>query len=559
MDRKFYTIQDKIFALVLIYSLTFGASFRRLALADDAASSVSVPNTVPAFTANIPYEDPASYATTPTNVGSNVVFKATATDLNSDQWKLLVCQSAGTTGIACTGDTWCNSTSAVNSGVENSCSYTALVGDAQSNNWWGYACDATGCSTVSQGSGDSGSPFKVNHRPAFTVYADDGPKGPATTITWTSTASDPDNDTTPDTVSLYVCKENDFTGTDCGIGGAWCSDTGKSSNPTCNTTTLRPDGDYTAYGFVIDNHNFIATGGAEGTDSSPTVTNSTPSITALLNEEAATPNFKVTFVVTDANSCKTIASGDEIASAFLNLRMSEKISTACDGSGEYNANDCYPDADATWNPTCAQDLAVNPCTDNTDTDVGWSCTFPIQYHADSTVTGTPKAAYTWIAAVQATDDDSANTGLVDSTTGSNEMDKFLGYNLTTATIAYGSVAATADSVEQTTTVEATGNIGLDQNLSGSKLCNDYPTCAGTDDIAISQQHYNLTAVQGWAAGTALSGTAANTELNCAKTTVTLSPATASTYWVLQVPSGQAVDTYTGENAIEGTTDNETYG
>ncbi len=562
-----------IFSLILTTVLTFSFMSSKVE-ADDATTSVNVGNTTPTFNSGYePHEDAASDGTTPTNVGSDVTFKGTATDDNGDDWKLLICASAGTTGVTCTGTVICNSASAVSSNTENTCAYTALVGDTESNDWYGYACDATACSGEDHKTDASGPPFKVNHSPAFTVFIDDGPKAPATTITWTTTASDPDSDTSQDTISLYVCKTASFTGSACG-GDTWCSDTGKSSNPTCGTTTPRPDGDYEAYGYVVDSHGFVSVDTAEGTDSSPTVSNSTPSITntsislldtdasgnlELNTEQAETTGFTVTFIVNDANSCKNISSGDEISSAFINLRMSEKTQAACDESGEYDANDCYPDASASWNPVCAASSTVDACTDNTDTSVGWACTFPLEYHADPTVASTPKAAYNWVATAQATDDDAANTGLIDSTTGSNEMDKFMAYDLNTATIAYGTVAPDNDSSEQTATVEATGNVGLDENLSGSQLCNDYPTCADSDDIAIVQQVYNLSQGLGWASGTPLSGTPTESELDCAKTTTTGSPSTANTYWYLRVPVGQGVDTYTGANTIEGKVDNETYG
>ena len=542
--------------------------------ADSADTSVNVGNTVPAFTSSYePHEDPASATSTPTNVGLDVTFKATASDANSDDWKLLICSSDSVTGTTCDAITFCTSNFA-SSTAEATCSRTALVGDNETVDWYGFACDATACSAESHKTdADIGPPFHVNHSPAFTVFADDGPKGPATTITWSTTASDTDSGGS-DTVSLYVCKAADFTGSACGGGGTWCLDLAKASDPTCATTTPRPDGDYTAYGYVVDNHGFVSVDTAEGNDSSPTVNNVSPSITnssinllntdgtagnlTLTSEEAETNDFIVTFIVNDGNSCMTTSSADEITSAFINVRMSEKAQGACDITGEYDANDCYPDDYASWNPVCAASSTVDSCTDNTDTSVGWACTFPLQYHADPTVTGTPKAAYNWLAAAQATDDDAANTTLIDGT-GTNAMDKFMAYNLDTASIAYGTVAPDSDSAEQTATVEATGNLGLDENLSGSQLCNDYSTCAGGDDIAIAQQVYNLSQGAGWGSGTALSGTPAESELDCSKTTITGTPETKNTYWYLHIPLGQAVDTYTGQNTIEGKVDNENYG
>ena len=561
-----------IISLILTTVLTF--NFMSLKVeADSATTSVNVGNTTPTFNSGFePHEDAASDGTTPTNVGSDVTFKGTATDANGDDWKLLICAAAGTTGVTCAGTVICNTAVAVSSNTEATCSYTALVGDNQSNDWYGYACDATGCSAEDHKTDASGPPFKVNHSPAFTVFTDDGPKGPNVTITWSTTASDSDDDTAQDTVSLYVCKTADFTGSACG-GGQWCSDIATSSNPTCGTTTPRPDGDYAAYGYIVDSHGLVSVDTAQGNDSSPTVTNSNPTITdssinlldtdgsgnlELINEQAETANFTVTFIVNDDNSCKNISAGNEIASAFINVRMSEITQSGCDATGEYNANNCYPDDYASWLPVCVASSTVDACTDNTDTTVGWACTFPLQYHADPTVDGTPKASFDWLAAAQATDDDAADTGLVDGT-GVNEMDKFMSYDLTTSTIAYGTVAPDADSLEKTTVIKATGNIGLDENLSGSQLCNDYPTCAGGDDIAIVQQHYNLSQGAGWAAGTELTATSTESELNCLKTTVTGTPETKNTYWYLHVPLGQGVDSYTGSNTIEGKVDDEGYG
>jgi hypothetical protein len=481
------------------------------------------------------------------------------------------------TGTSCTASEWCHSDFA-SSTVEATCSHTALVGDTETNNWYGFACDSIGCSAESHKTDDSGPPFHVNHRPVFTVFSDDSPKDPNVTVTWSTTSSDPDTGGA-DTVTLYVCKTASFsTSTGCAV--EWCHSSASASAPTCATTTPRPDGDYDSFGFVKDSHNFAASGGAQGTNSTMTVSNIAPSITAtsinlldadgsgnlmLLDEQAETPNFKVTFTVIDENSCMTTSSAAEITSALINVRMSEITSASCTASGDYNANNCYPDAYATWNSVCAASTTVNACTGNTDTDVGWACTFPLQYHADPTVSGTPASSSNWIAAVKATDDNSANTGLVDSTTNSNEMDKFMAYDLASTTLAYGTVAPNADSLEKTTTVKATGNVGLDDNLSGGNatskgMCvTDYPTCSGAY-IGTGQQKYNLTSSLGWegAGATALAYSPAESELNCAKTTITGTPATKDTYWYLRVLTGQAVGTYTGSNIIEGKVDNENY-
>ncbi len=569
-----FLIISLVFSTILIFNLRSSK-----VQADSADTSVTVANSAPTLASE--REDAESTDASPTNSGTNVTFKGTGTDTNGEQYYLAICKedniTPNTDSAPTCGGTggWCVS-DATNSESEASCTYQAQDTDADSKAWFAFACDkhadeAGLCSDAGQGAGDPGTPFYVNRAPSFSVFADDGPKDPNVTVTWTSTVTDNDANST---VSLFVCKDDDFTGTVCGVGGTWCSSLDDADgDPTCGSTTLRPDGDYTAYGFVIDDHDFAVTGGQQGVDSALVVNNVAPSITnssinlldtdgsgnlELNAEQTETADFIVTFIVNDDNSCEHITSGDEISSAFINVRMSEKATGACDITGEYDANDCYPDDYASWNPVCAASSTVDVCTDDTDTSVGWACTFPLQYHADPTVGTTPKAAFNWLAAVQAEDDDAADSGLVDGT-GTNQMDTFMSYDLNTASIVYGSVGLGGDSVEQTTIVEATGNVGLDENLSGSQLCNDYATCAGGDDIAILQQRYNLTAVQGWDSGTALSGTPTESELNCAKTTTTGSPATANTYWVLRIPAVQAADDYTGENTIEGKVDNENYG
>jgi len=582
MFNNINNMKNKILPVFLIFSLIITGGFIKkiIVQADNATTSVEVGNTVPAFTGGQePHEDPASATSTPTNVGDQVTFKAIASDANGDDWKLLICSSNTVTATSCDATTFCNSNFA-SSTAEATCSRTALVGDNETVAWYGFACDAVGCSAESHKTDlDVGPPFHVNHSPAFTVFSDDSPKNPNVSVAWHSTSSDPDSGGS-DTVTLYVCKTASFsTSTGCG-GGEWCHSDPISADPTCSTSTPRPDGDYGSYGYVKDNHNFASTDTKQGFNSTMTVSNIAPSISAssinlldtdgsgnlaLTSEQAETSGFKVTFIVADDNSCQNITSGDEIASAFINVRMSEITQANCVASSTYNANNCYPDA-SDWNPVCAASSTVDSCTGNTDTSVGWACTFSLQYHADATVTSTPKAAYDWIAAAKATDDDSANTGLIDSTDYSNEMDKFMSYDLASTTLAYGSVAPNADSLEKTTTVEATGNVGLDENLSGGNAGNkgmcvtDYPTCSGAY-IETGQQNYNLTQGLGWggAGHGDLSVTPTESELDCLKTTVTGTPATKDTYWYLRVPLGQAVGTYTGSNIIEGKVDNETYG
>lgn len=573
MTRFILKYKDSLLAIILVISLvSFNSGISKLTIADNVSTSVEVGNSAPTFTVN-PHEDPASTSSSPTNEGEYVVFKATATDANGDNWKLLICSSNILNATSCADTTYCSS-NYVSSGSEATCSYQTQSSDSWSNAWYGFACDSIGCSSYSQGSGDSGSPFYTNHRPTFTAISDCGSANPNASCLISASSTDPDT-SYGDSISLYVCKTSGFsTSTPGCTGGEWCHVTGQSSNPSCTIPNVpRPDGSYNYYPYIIDSFKLPANSANQGSNQTYDVNNVAPSIDAstihlydtdgsgnltLLSENGWTNGFYVTFIVNDNNSCKTITNGNEIVSALINLRMSELTQSDCDQSGEYNANNCYPAAYGSWNLVCNASSSVDSCVDSSDTTVGWACTFPLLYHAEPTVTGTPKAAYNWVAAVKATDDDGLDTGLVDSTTYSNEMDTFTAYDLSTTTLSYGTLSPGQESAEKIIAIIATGNVGLDETLEGTALCNDYPTCAGSDDIAVSQQHYATSTGLGWSNMTPLSGTTTRVEINCPKTTVPNSPESKNTYWVLKIPENQPTGIYTGQNTIIGVTD-QSYG
>ena len=123
-------------------------------------------NTAPSFTAGP--SDNGSYASNPTRNGNNVSFTATATDSDSDNYYLAICKTNSITAVnsgapTCGGGSWCIS-SATASGSQASCSYTALETEARSNDWYAFVCDnnsSSFCSSVSQASGNDGSPFNL--------------------------------------------------------------------------------------------------------------------------------------------------------------------------------------------------------------------------------------------------------------------------------------------------------------------------------------------------------------------------------------------------------------
>lgn len=517
----------------------------RSVLADAVTTSVTVGNSAPSITAG-PAESPASYATTPTNVGDNVTFQATATDSNSENYYLAICKTNSVTPVnggapTCGGGNWCISTTTT-SGSQASCTYTALVGDAQSNVWYAFVCDgnsSAACSASSQGTGDSGSPFKVNHRPTFATITNDSPKDPGVNITWSTNSStlDSDNDTTPDTVKLIICKTTGITNDDCdgGASDRWCASSYVASNPSCaySIPSVTVDGSNNAYAYLVDNHYFGASTN-QGSASNFTVNNVSPTVTSVvLNSsgaitltEGTTTNVTVTGTVTDNNSCT------DLSTVTTSAYRSGVTYTSCDDNAEDDDNDCYAVV------SCS--VSGGSCEGTSDASADYTCTVTLQYHADPTTANTVYSAENWDATILATDDDAA-TGTADAT--NVEMNTTTALDVT-ASIAYGSlnVGQSNDPLDKITTVTATGNVGLDEELSGTAM-------TGGGSIAASYQHYALASSTAYASGTALSSSPTEAELNCQKTISSASPKTKDTWWGLLIPTGTPTGAYSGSNTV----------
>lgn len=558
------------------------------AFANNATTSVTVLNTPPNWTVDA-QESTESSSSTPTNSGSVVTFLATGSDDNGENYYLLICKASTTptanSGAApsCGGgiaNQWAVSASTL-SGVQASAATTTTEAFVEANYWFAWVCDANvtlpRCNAVvKQGSGLTASPFVVNHRPSFTVFVDNSPKLPGTTVTWTSTSTDADIEGATDTVKLFVCKANDFTGTVCGAGGTYCSSGLVASDPTCNAVLSNPmpDRNYTAYGFVIDNHNHAASGGAQGTNSTLTVSNATPTITAasvnLLNATNTTPIFltviqgqttgqKVTFTVSDENSCIANSSTTpEITSARINVYRSGIGSAGCDQAGEYNANNCYTNtaSSALWNPVCVQD--ANTCFGEGDSDVTWTCTFPLWYVADPTDAGTQFPTQNWLATVEASDKLYA-TSTATTTASGTELVSFLAYNVATTSIAYGGLqpGQQNDPLSQTTDMSATGNMGLNQSLFGDDMCTTYAIgnlCKpyATSTVPAAEQKFATSSVS-YATGIALSSTTPyQLDIKVPKTTSTSSPQSKNTFWGIHIPNAITLaGDYIGRNTLIG--------
>jgi hypothetical protein len=247
-----------------------------------------------------------------------------------------------------------------------------------------------------------------------------------------------------------------------------------------------------------------------------------------------TNDFTLTASITDNNGC-----GD-ISTVQGYVYRSGVAYSGCDSAGEADNNHCYPEV------SCTLDSGTDDCTGASDATAAYTCTATLTYHADPT-DGSVAADSTWydqnwLDTIKATDDD-AVTGNTEVSAGV-EMSSYTAFTVTSS-IDYGSLQAgtNSDTTNETTTMTATGNFGLDENLSGTTMTYSSYT------IPIANQKYSLSTFDYDLAGSALSDSATESELNCAKTTTTGSPATADTYWGIAIPAVAGAGTYTGTNYI----------
>lgn len=523
-------------------------------------TKLTVSNIAPTFTA-APYELTASTSTNPTNVGTNVTFRATATDENHDNYFLAICKTNAITAgsgsaPSCDGGSWCISSSTLYE-TEASCNYQAQLADVESNSWYGFVCDENDCSSSSQGSGDNGSPFEVNHAPTIsaTSAGSGNPQGYGSgyTITVTTTASDSDTSGTSDTTKVVVCADNSgATSAGCEGGDDLCSSSLVASDPSCNfdLPTVIEDGNYNYYAYVFDSHNF----GTNSSTSTYTVNNVDSTVSAVtlnggsditLNDQTTSggiTNVILTATVVDYNSCQ------DLNSVKGYLYRTGTGYAGCDTLGEADNNHCYAEV------SCS----TVDCSGTSDDTANFSCTVSMRYHADPTdgasSSDSPWYDQTWKDAVKAIDD-SAAEDVVEVATGV-EVNSTTAFTITTVLsgpkIGYGSMALGADSglvddtdTNQITTLAATGNVGLDQEISGTTLARlSYI-------IPIANQKHSFSSFTYSSGGTVLGAAVTEYEQNCPKTTITASPVTAKTYWGILIPSNSGSGIYTGTNYLNG--------
>ncbi|MDB9944457.1 hypothetical protein OAD26_00460 [bacterium] len=580
-----------VFAFVFIFNL--GATEIKEADAQSKASTtVTVLNTPPEWTVDAE-ELGGSSVTTPTNAGDTVSWTAVATDANAEDYYLLICSTSNAASATSGGAPTCNGgvqwavSGTTTSGTASVAATTTADGWAESNIWYAFVCDGNAgtprCSATStQGSGTTSSPFEVNHRPTFDVdtFVNDGAADPGAVVTFSSTSDDPDISGVNDTVRLFVCSTNSFnTVTDeCDaltLASTTVPGPETDAGATYQLNAVIQDQDYDAFGFVIDNHGFESVGGATGQNATITVNNVAPTISAatvslvqatttdmeLTVATGETTGFTLEFITSDNNSCDAVGGtlGDEVDDFELSIYRSGVAACDVDDPNHYDPNDCYTSAVAasTWNLTCT--ASTTTCGGTSDPTMEWDCTFPLWYVADptdGTATSTQYSAENWLAKVKPIDDDLASTSPTVASAGV-EVTSFLAFSLNTPTIPYGQIAPgdQTDPLPATTTLAATGNVGLDTNVEGESMCTTYTTgnpCPNSSSSTIpAREQVFATSSVAYADATALSSTTIQEiEINVPKSTATTSQATNDAYWGIRVPASVTfAGDYTGENTF----------
>lgn len=550
--KKNIALIKSISSILVLY--VFFTIVTTVVLADSAlvATSVTVGNSSPAFVGNAA-EIPASTGTSPINVGSTISIGATATDANGESYYLAVCKTASVTAVnggapTCPGGSFCVS-SATTSGVGTTCSYGVIGADAETQNWYAYVCDgnasSAACSSVNSGSGDSASPFYVNHAPSLTAVGVTSPVNVGQTVSWTTTASDGDTTPSQDTIKLVVCKTTGVSAGACdgGASDTWCASSLVASNPTCSIGISAPmvDQSYNAYTYVFDTHNFGASGANQGIGASFVVNNAAPIVSSVnvnsgsaisLGEGQTTP-VSLTATVTDNNGCS------DLSTVVASLYRSAVAFASCDEAGNANNNNCYP----------VIACSTSNCTTGVSAD--YTCTAYLKSYADPTDTNSQYDGQKWIDTFLATDNNSVGT--TGSVTPGVTLNSLSAFDVT-GTIGYGSlsVGQKTDPLDKITTITNTGNTGLDQDLSGEDMNNGV---GGT--IAVSYQRYALIASTAYSSGTTLTTSAVTSLVHVAKTTSDTG-ATKPTYWGLEIPSGTTSGSYTGQNTVESRVSNSSF-
>ncbi len=573
-----------VFAFIFIFNA--GKTELMKVSADSATTTLTVLNTPPSWV-QFAVEASESSATSPTNSGNQVSWVGVASDPNGADYYLLVCDTNATPTAVNSGAPYCTSgvqwgvSSVTTSGAQATVSTTTteVAPFASSNNWYAWVCDndavyARCNASSSQGvNATNSSPFVVNFRPSFTNYYNNSPADPGANVTFYSTSTDSDGHN----ITLVVCSTASYSTTtnDCGSNTIATTTGSVTTNATAVYTipVPMPDNTYNAFGYLVDQYGHEASGGSQGNNSIITVNNVTPTVNNIqinggadlniTNPASETVGFSLSFTTNDANSCRTTANQLEMVNYTASLYRSGVGSTSCDGTNpaHYNPNSCYTSAVATttWNLTCT--ASTTSCAAYTpgiiDTTMNWTCTFPLWYVTDPTDPGSQYPSEDWLAGIAGVDDDNATGSVGISVTGQEvNSASYLRLLNGSEAIPYGQLEPGQNSgtLNASTTIESTGNTGIDQNLSGESMCTTFSVgspcvVSATSTVPVNQQQFGTSSIA-YGSGVALATSTQELEVNVPKSTSTTTPSSRSIYWGIAVPGSISLaGSYTGLNTI----------
>lgn len=227
--------------------------------------------------------------------------------------------------------------------------------------------------------------------------------------------------------------------------------------------------------------------------------------------ENTTTTLYVYGAISDADGCEDVASNGTVTGTFYRSNHANGDTCSADN------NDCYAIANAQCTKTS--------CDGPEDTTFNYECTAQIQYYADSTTAGT-HAGSDWTAKITATDATSATGSNVDAI----EMNTTIAHSMASS-IDYGTVDLDAESSQKTLTIINTGNSGVDIDISAD---GDMSCSQGT--VPVGNVHYSETTGFEYVAGTAVTPSPVEYELNLANRTNDASESTKSMYLKFRMPN-----------------------
>ncbi|NTW22420.1 hypothetical protein HGA34_02620 [Candidatus Falkowbacteria bacterium] len=559
LKRSYPVVAGFLILNIAISAVFFNMRFNLLEISwlngaqaqDSATSSVTVKNAPPAFTVNAA-ENPTSSSTSPVNVGANISFTGTADDPENNSYYLIVCDStatatpgAGGAAPTCSVGNTINCVSGLTGDTaQASCTYGNVADPgAETKNWAAFVCDnhatQAQCTTVgNSGSGDSGSPYYVNHAPTFTAVATtDDNKDPGGIFTIQGNVGDTDAQGGVDTLTMSVCSSNSWSTTTGCAATTFCTGTTTGATVSCTYTSPVPmaHGTSSYYAFVKDWHQLASA--ANSRTSVITTNNVAPSVSnivlnggsliTLLNKGAGPKTVTASSSsVTDNNGCADLV--DATSTIYYSAVAGGADCTADD-------NNCYKSAAAACN--------VSDCSGGVDTVATVVCSAGLEYHAIPTdiSTGNPYTSNGWIASIFPYDET-----LSASLATSSPVDVFtnMALDVSEATIPYGILQAGQNTAgyNATTTVINFGNCPLASDIDGTWMSN------GGNHIGENNQKFDLsTAVYGSLTYN-LSSTTPQT-LNLSARPTSAANVTRPVYWGINIPALLPSGDYYGTNTF----------